>query len=199
MKLNIPRSWPAPYCNLKQQLRHKGGSDMRLTKTVSLAAILTGLFAAAPARAQTTIDFTGTDGTAMMTGTAEMTGEGFGPLLTFDVSITNLLADGGPADSVSFDLADVADGVWYDPSNPEGIGVATFTFNLNADGPNQSIYSGSSCFYDCFALTSGDFETIFTTSVTSYSVREPASVAILGMGLLGLGGYRMRRRGFACA
>jgi hypothetical protein len=167
---------------------------MRLTKTFSLAAVLAGLFAAAPARAQTTIDFTGTDGTAMMNGTAQMSGEGFGPLLAFDVTITNLLADGGPSDAVSYDLADVADGVWYDPNNPQGIGIATFTFNLTGDGPDQSVYSGSSCFYDCFALTANDFETIFTTSVTAYTVREPASVAILGMGLLGLGGYRMRRR-----
>ncbi len=183
---------------------------MRYLKTVSLAAGLLGMAAAAPATAQTTIDFTGTDGTATMSGTAEVAVEGYNvPLLAFNVDITNLSADGGPVDSVSFNLADVSDGFWFDPSNPDGLGVATFTFDLNGTGPNQSIYTGYSCFYNCFDLTSGviddvkarsedyGFGTSFTTTVTSYStasVPEPASVAILGMGIIGLGGYRVRRR-----
>jgi hypothetical protein len=210
IKLNVFPARNGAGCSIKQHPHHAEVDDMRFATTSYLAALLIGLVAGAPAMAQTTIDFTGTDGTATMTGTAEVASEGYDlPLLAFNVDITNLSAEGGPLDSVSFNLADVSDGYWFDPSNPDGLGFATFTFDLNGTGPNQSIYTGYSCFYNCFDLTGGvvddvraeseyyGFATTFTTTVTSYStaaVPEPASVAILGMGIIGLGGYRVRRR-----
>ena len=158
---------------------------------LAVAASLTSLSGAALAQTPTFINFTGTDTNGgILSGTAEVNQEGSDiSLLAFNATFSNLLQEGAVSNTATFTLADVQDGNWFTAGNPDGIGANTFSFDLS--GTENGI-TGSSCYYDCIYMTDGNWANYFTTTVTSYDVPEPASLAILGVGVLGIAGLRRR-------
>ena len=168
-------------------------SRFRLT-LVAGAALLSGASLSTSAQAQPSfINFTGTDGSGgILSGTATVQQEGTDvSVQAFTATFSNLLQEGAVSDTATFTLPDVADVTWYTAGNANGLGLATFSFDFSG---TENGLTGYSCYYDCVYLTDNNWANYFTTTVTSYAVPEPASVAILGLGIVGCAAVRRRRQ-----
>ena len=137
-------------------------------------------------------------GTGLGALTVTVTIDGFSYTFTDPTSSSIFLDDGTTSGESELTLqstnnAGGLDDSFYldvsDPITPFVLGGTSLTQSLNISNPFSSI--GSSTIQDPGANAGGGFS---ITSLTSQEVPEPASIAVLAVGLLGMAGVRRRWR-----